>query len=148
MSRALLGDMAKEWDLRIRTMKFAGNVFRFCRTRPRTDEARDVARQLRRAASSVAANYRAMKRSASDPAFVAKAAIVVEEADESGFWLELLVEVELVARPRVAALLTESNELVAIFVASRKTVEARIAREKAKAKGRSKTGPEHEVSDY
>ena len=136
--------MAKEWDLRIRTMKFAGNVFRFCRTLPRTDEARDVARQLRRAASSVAANYRAMKRSAS----VAKAAIVVEEADESGFWLELLVEVELVARPRVAALLKESNELVAIFVASRKTVEERIAREKAKAQGRSKTGREHEVSDY
>ena len=121
--------MAKEWDLRERTMSFAIDVFRFCRTLPRTDEARDVARQLRRSASSVAANYRAMRRAPSDPVFLAKNATVVEEADESCFWLELLVEVELVPRKVVAALLKESNELVAIFVASRKTTEARIARE-------------------
>ena len=128
------GGMAKEWDLRIRTMRFAGEVFRFCRTLPHTDEARDVARQLRRSASSVAANYRAMKRASSDPVFVAKAATVIEEADESGFWLELLVEVELVKHPQVAALLKESNELVAIFTASRKTVKARMEAERVKAK--------------
>jgi four helix bundle protein len=121
--------MAKEWDLRERTMSFAVDVFRFCRTLPRTDEARDVARQLRRSASSVAANYRAMRRAPSDPVFLAKNATVIEEADESGFWLELLVEVELVPRKVVAALLTESNELVAIFVASRKNTQARVARE-------------------
>ena len=123
--------MAKEWDLRERTMRFAVDVFRFCRTLPRTAETWDVVRQLRRSASSVAANYRAMRRGSSDAVFLAKNAIVVEEADESGFWLEFIVEVELTTRPRVAALLKESNELVAIFVAARKTTEARIAREAA-----------------
>ena len=123
--------MAKEWDLRERTMRFAVDVFRFCRTLPRTAETWDVVRQLRRSASSVAANYRAMRRGSSDAVFLAKNAIVVEEADESGFWLEFIVEVELTTRARVAALLKESNELVAIFVAARKTTEARIAREAA-----------------
>ena len=73
-----------------------------------------------------------MKRASSDPVFLAKAAIVIEEADESGFWLELLVEVELVERAAAAALLKESNELVAIFVASRKTVEERVEAERLK----------------
>ena len=126
--------MAKKWDLRERAMDFAVAVFGFCRTLPRTDEARDVARQLRRSASSVAANYRAAKRSQSDAVFVSKAAIIIEEADESGFWLELLVEVEIVKREIAQSLLTESSELVAIFTASRKTVVARIASQRPKQK--------------
>jgi four helix bundle protein len=130
--------MQKEWDLRLRTMGFAVDVFRFCRTLPHIDEAWDVARQLRRSAASVGANYRAMKRAPSDPVFLAKASTVIEEADESGFWLELLVEVELVTRAKAAALLRESNELVAIFTATRKRVEERLAREEAaKRKGRN-----------
>ena len=115
-------------------MKFAVDVSRFCRTQPRTYEAWDIARQLRRSASSVAANYRAMCRASSDPVFLAKAATVVEEADESGFWLEFMVEIELVNRRTAGPLMKESTELVAIFTASRKTVEARMAREAA-AKG-------------
>jgi four helix bundle protein len=107
-------------------MEFTVEVFRFCRTLPASDEARDVARQLRRAASSVAANCRAMKRSASDRIFAAKSAVIIEEADEAGFWLELLVRVEIVAERSTANLRAESNELVAIFTASRKTVVARI----------------------
>ncbi len=125
--------MAK-WDLRERTMDFAVAVFRFCRTLPRTDEARDVARQLRKAGSSVAANYRAAKRSQSDGVFVSKTAVVIEEADESGFWLELLVEVEIAGRESVRTLLAESSELVAIFTASRKTAIARLEAEKARKK--------------
>jgi four helix bundle protein len=132
--------MAK-WDLRERTMDFAVAVFKFCRTLPRTDESRDVARQLRQAASSVAANTRAAKRSQSDGVFVSKTAVVIEEADESGFWLELLVEVEIVKRESVGALLKESSELVAIFTASRKSTLARIAAEKARKKAaRQATG--------
>lgn len=72
-----------------------------------------------------------MRRGSSDAVFLAKNATVIEEADESGFWLEFVVEVELTSRAKVAALLKESNELVAIFVASRKNTEARIAREAA-----------------
>jgi four helix bundle protein len=120
--------MTKEWDLRVRTMQFGVAVFRFCRGLPRTDEVRDIARQLRRSSSSVAANYRAMKRASSDAAFLAKTSIVIEEADESGFWLEFLVEIEVVSRKAVAALLDEANQLAAIFVASRKTVQGRVER--------------------
>jgi four helix bundle protein len=125
--------MAK-WDLRERTMDFAVGAFRFCRTLPKTDEARDVARQLRRSASSVASNYRAAKRSQSDKVFVSKTAVIIEEADECGFWLELLVEVEIVAREAVRALLCESSELVAIFTSSRKTVVARMKAEDTRRK--------------
>ena len=115
-------------------MDFAVGVFRFRRTLPKTDEARDVARQLRRSASSVASNYRAAKRSQSDKVFVSKTAVVIEEADESGFWLELLVEVEIVKPEAVPALLREASELVAIFTSSRKTVAARMNAENARRK--------------
>ena len=114
--------MQKEWNLRQRTMNFAVAVFRFTRTVRRNDETWDVVRQLRRASSSVAANYRAMLRTPSDAAFMAKASIVIEEADESAFWLEFMVEIELVAPSKVAMFLKEADELVAIFTASRKTV--------------------------
>ena len=120
--------MAKEWDLRERTMQFALAVFRFCRGLPRTDEVRDVARQLRRCASSVAANTRAMRRAQSDATFAAKAAVVIEEADESDFWLEFLWRIEAVQPAAVKALSAEANELVAIFTASKKTVSARMKR--------------------
>lgn len=83
-------------------------------------------RQLRRSASSVAANCRATRRSASDKVFAAKTAVVIEEADEAGFWLEFLVHIQIVGDSGVAALREESSELVAIFTASRKTVVARI----------------------
>jgi replicative superfamily II helicase len=66
--------------------------------------------------------------------FVSKTAVIIEEADESGFWLELLVEVEIVKRDAVRAFLGESNELVSIFTASKKTVLARLAAQKAKKK--------------
>jgi four helix bundle protein len=118
--------MGKQWDLRLRTMDFAVATFRFCRTLPRNEEARDIVRQLRRASSSVAANYRALCRSSTDRVFVAKAATLIEEADEVGFWLELLVRIELVKRSAVSGLLSEAGELLAIFVASRKTVTARL----------------------
>ena len=124
--------MSKKWDLGERTMDFAVAVFRFCRTLPRTEEIRDIVRQLRRAASSVAANCRATRRAQSDAAFVAKAAVVIEESDESGFWLELLVRIEAVKPAAVSALEQESSELVAIFTASRKTVGARVRKQRGK----------------
>ena len=136
MSGAPVDDMEKEWDLRKRTMAFAVAVFRFCRTLRRDDETWDVVRQLRRSATSVGANCRAARRAPSDAVFLAKTATVIEEADEAGFWLEFLVEVELAARPQVAALLKESSELVAIFTASRKTVEARLERDAARTANR------------
>ena len=111
-------------------MDFTVAVFKFCRTIPRNEETRDIVRQLRRASSSVAANCRAIKRSQSDAVFVAKATVVIEEADESGFWLELLIRIEIVKTSAVAPLQKEANELVAIFTASRKTVCARLQKRK------------------
>jgi four helix bundle protein len=135
--------MAKAWDLRERTIDFAVDVFKFCRTLKRTDETRDVVTQLRRSASSVAANTRALRRSQSDKVFVSKAGVIIEEADESGFWLEFLVRIEVVSPTKVDGLLGEANELVAIFTSSRKTVRTRLEREKQKkvvaSKTRSKT---------
>ena len=73
-----------------------------------------------------------MKCAPSDAVFMAKASTVIEEADESAFWLEFMVEVELVTRVRIVELLKEATELVAIFTATRKTVEARLERERLK----------------
>ena len=134
-SGAFTHGMTREWDLRERTMQFAVAVFKFCRTLPRTDETRDVARQLRRSSSSVAANYRSSLRAQSDGVFAAKTAIVIEEADESGFWLELLISIEVTESAEASTLLQESNELVAIFTASKKKVCARLATKKAKRSG-------------
>ena len=113
-------------------MEFAVDVFKFCRKLPETEECRDIVRQLRRSASSVGSNCRAAKRSQSDAVFVSKTATVIEEADESGFWLELLVEIEIVGRNAVGALLKEANELVAIFTTAKKKTQARMEAEKAR----------------
>jgi four helix bundle protein len=118
------------WDLRERTQNFAVAVFMFCRTLPATDEARDIARQLRRSSSSVAANCRALRRSTSDKMFVARAAIVVEEVDEAGFWLDFLVLTGIATGGSVQTLVKESDEIVAIFAASRKTVQLRMTRKR------------------
>ena len=119
--------MNKAWDLRDRTMSFAVGVFRFCRTLPNTDEARDVARQLRRSASSVASNYRSSRRGKSHRDFAAKIGTVIEEADESLFWMELLIQVELAQEAAVQPHLSEANELVGIFTAAQKTARSRGA---------------------
>ena len=119
--------MKKAWDLRERTMSFAAGMFRFCRTLPHTDEARDVARQLRRCATSVAANYRASQRGKSHRDFASKVGTVIEEADESLFWLEFLVQVELAPQAAVQSHLLEADELVRIFTAAQKTARSRGA---------------------
>ena len=75
----------------------------------------------------MAANCRASRRTPSAAAFAAKASVVIEEADETGFWLELLVRIDLTTAHSVEALAREASEIVAIFTASRKTVNARLA---------------------
>jgi four helix bundle protein len=82
-------------ELRARTQRFALEVLSFRRTLPATDEAGDIGRQLSRAATGVGANYRAACRSRSEAEFAARIGVVLEEADESAFWLELLTEGEI-----------------------------------------------------
>ena len=108
-------------QLRARTKQCAIRIVRLFLSLPKNDEARIIGKQLLRAGTSVAANYRAVCRSRSRAEFVAKMGIVVEEADEAVFWLELLIDTGVMKRTQVDDLLREANELLAIFAASHGT---------------------------
>ena len=95
---------------------------RFFRTLPKTEEAKIIGRQLLRSSSSVGANYRAACRARSQAEFHSKLSIVVEEADESVFWMEVLVEAEVVKESELNYLTDEANQILKIASASRKTV--------------------------
>jgi len=112
-------------ELKGRTKQFALRVIRLAEALPRTQTGRVIGNQLLRSATSVAANYRAVCRARSQADFVHKLGIVEEEADESLFWLELVVEANLIPASRVEELIQEADELTAIFVASRKTARGR-----------------------
>jgi four helix bundle protein len=111
----------KAVDLKDRTKQFALQTIRFCESLPKDDTSKTIGRQLLRSGTSVAANYRAVCRSKSTPDFLSKFAIVLEEADESAFWIELLVEAGKMSRSKAEPLLKEANELVAISAASLNT---------------------------
>ena len=106
-----------------RTKHFALLVIRLCQSLPPSQEGRIIGRQLLRSATSVAANYRAVCRARSRPDFISKLGIVLEEADESLFWLELLADAGITGSNRISLTLKEANELVSIFVASLRTVK-------------------------
>jgi len=112
-----------EWVQRFkaRTKKFALDVIRLCAKLPRRQHFWVISGQLIRCATSVPANYRATCRAQSKAAFVAKMNIVEEEADESQFWLEVLDDLKTGPYPELDRLLTESGEILAIAIASRKT---------------------------
>ena len=105
-------------QLRARTKQFAIRIVRVFKSLPKNDEARIIGKQLLRAGTSVAANYRAVCRSRSKAEFISRMSVVVEEADETAFWLELLIETSIIPEVRLRDLLTEANELLAIFAAS------------------------------
>lgn len=113
--------ISKQEELRNRTKQFALRVIKLFRNLPKSPEAQILGKQLLRAATSVAANYRAAGRARSKAEFIAKIGIVVEEADESVFWLECLIEAGIVREDLLRNLLAEANELVAIFAASQRT---------------------------
>ena len=114
----------KPEELRNRSKQFAIDVVKLVQSLPKTDTARILGRQLLRSATSVAANYRAVGRSRSRAEFISKIGTVVEEADETVFWLEMLVDTEVVNRSNVEALVVEANELLAIFAASQRTAKS------------------------
>jgi four helix bundle protein len=96
------------------------DVIRYSRKLPRADEFTIIKRQLIRSATSAAANYRATQRAKSKADFLSKLGTVEEEADESLFWLECLVELATREHPELNRLKKEADELISIFVASRK----------------------------
>jgi four helix bundle protein len=105
-----------------RTKKFVVDNIKFFRTLPKTEEAKIIGRQLLRSSSSVGANYRAACRARSKAEFHSKLSTVVEESDESVFWMEILIEAEIVGQQTISHLLQEGNEILRVVSASRKTV--------------------------
>lgn len=107
-----------------RTKRVALDIILFCDELPRTNKFFVIEKQLMRAASSVAANYRAVSRAKSNADFINKLTIVEEEADESLLWLEMIME--LYSKPeRVKPLHSEMEEILKIVVASIKTAKAK-----------------------
>ena len=119
-------------QLRARTKEFAIRIVRLFKSLPKKDEARIIGKQVMRSGTSVAANYRAVCRARSQAHFVSKIGVVVEEADETVFWLELLVDTGIVQKVLMENILLEANELLAIFAASLWT-----ARQKRKSQVRN-----------
>ena len=113
-------------QLKNRTKQFAIRIVKLYQALPKSEEAKVIGRQVLRSGTSVAANYRAVCRARSNAEFVAKIGIVVEEADETVFWLELLAETSIVKPARLTEMLREANELLAIFAASQRTVKAKL----------------------
>jgi four helix bundle protein len=112
-------------ELRIRTKTFAVRIVKMYKSLPHSMDAQILGKQLLRCGTSVAANYRAACRARSRAEWIAKIGIVVEEADETVFWLEMLEDCNIVAQPRNAEILKEAHELSAIFTASQRTARRR-----------------------
>jgi four helix bundle protein len=108
-------------QLKARTKRFALEIIALVSTLPRTLVAEIIARQLVRCATSVGANYRAACRGRSRAEFAAKISIVLEEADETLYWLEILHESGVSTDKSVLEVMKEAGELIAIFAASHKT---------------------------
>jgi four helix bundle protein len=111
-------------ELQKRTREFAKRVFKLTERFPYSQASKVVTYQLLKAASSVAANYRAVNRAKSDDDFTNKLKIVLEEADESNFWLTFVSDIELLKQDdnELLFLIKESDEFIAIFTASTKTM--------------------------
>jgi four helix bundle protein len=118
--------LSQQEQLRNRTKAFAVRIVRMYRVLPYRTDSQVLGKQLIRCGTAVAANYRAACRARSRAEWIAKIGIVVEEADETVFWLEMLGDCEIVPSERLADLLIEARELSALFTASQQT--ARSAR--------------------
>jgi four helix bundle protein len=110
-----------EEQMKKRTKAFAKEIIMLCRQLPNSREGRLIGNQIFRSGTSVAANYRSACRAKSKADFIAKLAIVEEEADETLFWLELLTEMKIITDTAMDSLMKENNEIIAIIVKSIKT---------------------------
>ena len=108
-------------ELKQRTKEFAHRCVKLAISLPNTFLGNHIRGQLIRAATSVASNYRATCIAQSKASFISKLSIVIEEADESYFWLEFIIDEILLKKELVEPLLNEAEELTAIFISSRKT---------------------------
>jgi four helix bundle protein len=108
--------------MKLRTKKFALDIIDFCDRLPKGNVCYRLGDQLLRSGTSVGANYRSSCRARSKAEFFSKISIVIEEADESGFWLELFIESGKSNTDKTRKLLSEANEITAIMAKARKTL--------------------------
>jgi len=125
-----MSEQSVKEQLRNRTKQFALRIMRLVDALPRRRSAQVIGNQLLRSATStsVGANYRAAKRARSPAEFCAKMGIVEEEADESQYWLELIIESGLMTEKRLTGLLDEVNQIVAMVVASIRTARRGVTK--------------------
>jgi four helix bundle protein len=109
-----------------RTKKFHIEVINACKSLPKNAAGFEIAKQIIRSAGSIGANYRASKRAKSKQDFRYKISIVLEESDESLYWLEVIKESELLLCKNLDFLIKEANELTAIFAATLKSIQTKI----------------------
>ena len=107
-----------------KTKQFNVNIIKVCETLPRNAGGFELAKQIIRSSGSVGANYRATQRAKSKADFIYKLEIVIEEADETMYWLEIMSETGMIDNKIATTLIKEANELVSIFVATVKTTKA------------------------
>ena len=131
-------------DLKQRTKQFSLRVLKLVAALPKNLAGRTIGGQLVRAGTSVGANYRAACRARSKVEFIAKIGIV-EEADESAFWMELIIEGDLMKAELVQALLDEATELAKIMASSRKSAAESL---KTKPNGKSAIGNHKSAMTY
>jgi four helix bundle protein len=112
--------------LKQRTKQFAIRNIKLFKALPNNDESKIIGKQLLRSATSVAANYRAVCRARSDAEFHSKLSIVVEEIDECCFWMELLIEAEIVEKSKLQSLNDEANEILLMMAKSRNTIKNKL----------------------
>ena len=116
-----------KFQLQKRTKKFAIDIINLSKLLPNKSIGWTLTNQIIRSATSVGANYRAVCRAKSDKDFISKMETVIEEADETLFWLEIIEELKVINNGiEITRLLKEADELVAIFVSSVKTVKKRL----------------------
>lgn len=126
--RSDVGSNGDEWTLKARTKGYALRIFALCDSLPNTSTANLIRGQLSRAGASVGANYRAAMRARSTADFIAKMGIVEEEADESLYWMELLIEAKIMEQALLGKLMQEGNEILAMTVSSIVTAKSKRAR--------------------
>ncbi len=111
-----MGFKETDADLKFRTKQFSLRIIKLVQSLPKTTASYEIGKQLLRSGCSVGANTRAAFRGRSKKEFVAKLGIVIEEADECYFWLDILGEANIVQKQKLKELMVEADELVAIFV--------------------------------
>ncbi|WP_460572130.1 four helix bundle protein [Flaviaesturariibacter terrae] len=134
-------------ELQARTRKFHVDVLRLCRALPRDATGFETGKQLIRAAGSVGANYRAAGRAKSTADFIYKIEIVLEESDESLYWLEVSKEAGLLSGQELDRLIAEANELTAIFVAACNTSKKNSPRHSNSSRNRQSSRKEGGTPD-